>query len=537
MVVVVNKFPYTRKMMKSVQSSTIVDNISLEIGAGVYIFKNLSLSLNGEKSGLVGKNGSGKTTLLRLLVGELEPTEGKIDRRVDIAYLPQDYQLDLAKTISEILELEHSNDYGIEDRALKHFDKLNFKNVDFSRRLKTLSGGERMKVVLVKLLISKPGFLIMDEPTNNLDQDSRGSVYDLIRNWDKGLLVVSHDRELLGLVDQILELTPKGLNIYGGNYNIYKAQKELEEEAQEKHLVAAKEDFNKTKKQAQKTKEKQEKRSAVGKKFRDTGSQPKIILNTMRSWSEKTTARLKKLHQARVEDAEEKFRKAKENIAPKNKINVDLSGTAVPAGKLVFDMKNINFSYSESNKLFQDLNLTVHGPARIAIKGPNGSGKTTLVRLMLGELKTSSGETSLGIERSAYLDQNTDILNNEETLVQNVKRISGLEDDLARVWLARFLFRGDTAFKKARVLSGGERMRAALACILAGENPPQLLILDEPTNNLDFDSIERIESALLNFRGALIVISHDQHFLGNIGVDKEIKLPQTRGKPHICYTG
>lgn len=510
--------------MKPASSSIIADNISFEARAGFPIFKNLSFSLNGEKSGLVGKNGTGKTTLLRLLVGELEPTEGKIQSGVKITYLPQDYQLDLTQTIAEILDLKSSNDYGIEDKAIKYFEKLNFKNPDFSRQLKTLSGGERMKVVLVKLLISKPDFIILDEPTNNLDHDSKSAVYELIRNWGKGLLVVSHDRELLNLLDQMLELTPKGLSIYGGNYDSYKEQKELEEEAQEKHLITAKEDLKKTKRQAQKTKEKQEKRSAAGKKFRDTGSQPKIILNTMRQWAEKTSSRLKKLHREKMEEAEENFKEAKEKILPKNKINVDLSGTAVPAGKLVVEMEDVSFSYPDGGGLFKDFNLAIHGPARIAINGPNGSGKTTLVRLILGELEPLSGEIFLGVERFAYLDQNTLILDNEKKLVENVKEISGLEDDEARVWLARFLFRADTAFKKAGVLSGGEQMRAVLACILAGEKPPQLLILDEPTNNLDLDSIERIESALLNFRGTLIVISHDREFLDNVGVEREINL-------------
>ena len=501
----------------------IADNISYEPRAGFPIFKNLSLSLYNEKSGLVGKNGSGKTTLLKLLVQELEPTEGRIYRRGTISYLPQDYQLDLSQTVSEALELEKSSDYGIKDKANKHFENLNFKDVDFSRKLETLSGGERMKVIIVKLLISNADFLILDEPTNNLDRSSREAVYELIKGWNNGLLVVSHDRELLNLLDQIFELTEKGLNLYGGNYDSYKAQKELEMSAIKRDLITAREDLKKTKKQAQRTKEKQEKRSAAGKKYRETGSQSKIILNTMRQWAEKTSSRLKKLHKERMEEAENKFREVKEKISPENKINVDLSATSVPRGKLVVNMENVHFSYPD-RMLFNNFNLTIHGPERIVIKGPNGSGKTTLVKLIFGELKPSAGEIYVGVERRAYLDQSTAILEGQKTLIENVKAISKLEDAEARVWLARFLFRGGTAFKKAEMLSGGERMRAALACILAGNEPPQFMVLDEPTNNLDLDSIERIESALLNFKGTLIVISHDNKFLDNIGVNREINL-------------
>ena len=207
--------------------SIIADNISFEARAGFPIFKNLSFSLNGEKTGLVGQNGTGKTTLLRLIIGELEPTEGKIQKKGTFAYLPQDYQIDLDQTIAEVLDLDASSDYGIEDKAIRNFEKFNFKNPDFSRKLSSLSGGEKMKVILVKLLISEPDFIILDEPTNNLDQNSRKAVYELIKNWDKGLLVVSHDRELLNFLGQILELTLKRLNTYGGNYYNYKVQKKL----------------------------------------------------------------------------------------------------------------------------------------------------------------------------------------------------------------------------------------------------------------------------------------------------------------------
>jgi len=511
--------------MKSVNQSIIGDDISFELQDGSFLFKNLSFSLNNEKSGLVGKNGVGKTTLLKLLAGELKPTIGKINKQANISYLPQDYQLDITQTIFEALNIKNNSDHGIEDKIINHFKKMNFIDIDFSRPLKTLSGGERMKVVIVKLLISNPDFIILDEPTNNLDYDSKSIVYEIIKNWNKGLLVVSHDRELLNLLDQILELTPKGLSVYGGNYDSYRMQKDIEEEALEKQLVTNKENFNKTKKQAQKTKEKQEKRSSLGKKSRDTGSESKMALNTMKGWAEKTSSKLEKIHKERVGDATKKLKEAKERILPKNKINVDLSETIVPSGKLIIKIKDINFSYKNSSKnLLSDFNLIIHGPAHIAINGPNGIGKTTLVKLITGELKPLSGEVYLGVDRISYLDQGVTILDSKKSLFDNIKELSKLEDYEVRVWLARFLFRADDAFKKVSSLSGGERMRAALACVLAGEKPPQLLILDEPTNNLDIDSIERIESALLNFKGVLIVISHDNEFLNKIGIDREVNL-------------
>src|SRR3989338_10820739 len=498
------------------QNSVIVANdISFEVRGGVSIFKNLSVSLNGKKSGLVGKNGVGKTTLLRLFVREVEPTKGKIQKTGAISYLPQDYQLNLNQSVADVLGIKNTlealakikegekdpglikivgNDWDIQDRVSGKFEQLNIESLSFDRLLNSLSGGERTKDVLAKLLISEPDFIILYYPTNNLDHSSREIIYELVKNWERGLLVVSHDRNLLNLLDQTLELSNKGLK--------------------------------KTKKQAQKTKEKQQKRSSQGKKMRDKIGMPKIILGRMKETSETTSSRLQEQHAKRIEGAVNNLEQAKEKISPENQINVDLSGTIVPTGKLIVEIKDVSFSYDDGKKLFQKFNLILHGPVRLALNGPNGSGKTTLIKLILNEIKPLSGEISLGVEKLAYLDQSVAILNKDKTLVENLKSFSGLDDNLARKWLARFLFRGQDVFKKADVLSGGERMRAALACILAGDKPPKLLVLDEPTNNLDLNSIEQIESALLNFRGSLVVISNDKNFLKNIGIKEEINLPQ-----------
>ncbi|MBI2676435.1 MAG: ABC-F family ATP-binding cassette domain-containing protein [Candidatus Yanofskybacteria bacterium] len=526
-------------------SIIVTNDISFEVRSGVSIFRNLSVSFNGEKTGLVGKNGSGKTTLLRLLFGELEPTSGKIQRAGHIVYLPQDYQLNLQQTVSETLgvkeklealnKVESGNkssellevvgkDWDIQSRISEIFKRLKIEGLNLNRVLSSLSGGERTKVVIAKLLISKPEFIILDEPTNNLDRESREIIYELIKNWQHGLLVVSHDRNLLNLLDQILELSNGKLKIYGGNYDNYKEQKGLEEQAVKRQLVGAEQELKKIKKQAQRTKEKQQKRSSQGKKLRDKIGMPKIILGKMKETSETTSSRLQKLHEKRIEGAVSNLDEAKAKISPENQINVDLSGTKVPTGKLIVETKDLNFSYEDNKPLFQNFTISLHGPIRLALNGPNGSGKTTLIKLFLKELEPLNGEVSLGVDKFAYLDQDVAVLQKDKTLIDNLKHISNLDDNIARKWLARFLFRNEDVFKKVEVLSGGERMRAALACILAGDKPPQLLILDEPTNNLDLDSIEQIESALLNFQGALIVISHDRNFLRNIGVREEITL-------------
>jgi ATPase subunit of ABC transporter with duplicated ATPase domains len=243
----------------------------------------------------------------------------------------------------------------------------------------------------------------------------------------------------------------------------------------------------------------------------------------MKKHAQQTTSKLNKIHEERVSAVSDNLQNAKDKISPENRIVVDLRRTQIPNGKLVAEFKAVKFSY-ESKSLFNEFNLIIYGPERLAINGPNGSGKSTLVKLLLGELKPESGEITKWVEHSAYLDQHVAILDKTKTVLENLKLISGLDETMGRNWLARFLFSADDVFKKVEILSGGERVRAALACILAGDIPPKLLVLDEPTNNLDLNSIEQIESALLNFEGALVVISHDKSFLQNIGISKEINL-------------
>ncbi len=491
-------------------------DISFETKPGVFLFKNLTLSLNKEKTGLVGKNGVGKTTLIRLIIGELKPVSGIIERQTHIAYLPQDYQINMELSVARTLKTEK------EHEALRALAQIGLQHIQLDRPMNSLSGGERTRVVLASLLIQEARFLILDEPTNNLDQEARQAVYNLIQRWKGGLLVISHDRTLLNFMDRIVELSDKELKIYGGNYEMYVEQKGLEEEALQRQLSDAEREVKKVKRQAQATKERQQKRSSHGKKVAPDLGLPKAVLNEMRKHAQETSGKLKKIHEDKINDASDKMKKAREAISPDNRIEVDLSQTKIPNSKLVAEFENVGFSYNKP--LLDEFNLIIYGPERVAINGPNGSGKTTLVKLLLGELKPLAGEITLGIKHSAYLDQNVDLLDKEKTVLENLRAIAGLDEKASRNWLALFLFPADDVFKKIGVLSGGERMRAALACILAGDTPPQLLILDEPTNNLDVNSIEQIESALLNFEGALIVISHDKNFLNSVRISREVEL-------------
>jgi ATPase subunit of ABC transporter with duplicated ATPase domains len=507
--------------------------------------QELSLSFGMEKTGLVGKNGTGKTSLLEIIVGNRRPASGSVTVNVPYVYLPQDYMFDTDRTIAaamgvqakldaieklkeypgnEDLENIVGLDWDIESRALSELASFGIADASLFKKLRDLSGGERMKVALAGLFINPGRFIILDEPTNNLDRDARHSLYRRIARWESGMIVVSHDRELLDLMDTIVELTEKGVAVYGGNYEEYEKQKNSEREVSLRILATAKQESKKIKKQAQEVHERQQKRTSHAKKNASTQNIPKILLNAMKRSGEETAGMLKTIHEERIESARDKVKKAKERIEDDNHIYVDLSNTEIPKGKLMVEFKEVSYSYSHSSALLSDISFSVYGQDRIGLVGPNGSGKSTVIKLLLKELEPAEGEVFLAAVRYAYLDQSVALLDGSRTLLENVVQISGLDAAAARAWLAGFLFFKKDPFKKVSQLSGGERVRAGLAAVLAGDEPPQLLILDEPTNNLDIDSIKRIESALSQYQGSMLIISHDKKFLDAIGIERYVTI-------------
>lgn len=490
-----------------------VSDLSYWPERSVKIFSGLSFGLCQERVGLVGDNGVGKTTLLRILAGEAKPTSGDVRRAGSVAYLPQDFRFGNTETVGEALS----------GQGLKALKLLGAGHLDAGRELMNLSGGEKIKIFLAKIMSAKPDFIILDEPTNNLDGESRSALYSFIRGWRGGLIVASHDRELLGLMGRILELSPLGIKSYGGNFDDYREQKNLEALAAERQLSVAVQALAKAKKQAQDVKEKRQKQASRGDKNRSRVGASVAVLNKMKDTSEATAARSARIGEKNVESKKKLFVEAKARILPENRISVDLSRTAMPAGKMAVKMSDVFFAYGP-RIIFQNFSLAIFGPRHVSVKGPNGSGKTTLAKLVMGRIAPQLGEVKVGASSVAYLDQGAENLEPASSLLANFQRLSGLDEAESREALAHFLFRGDDVRKNVAVLSGGERVRAALACILSGKEPPSLLVLDEPSNNLDRNSIEKLESALSNYRGALIIISHDRDFLEQVGIDEEISL-------------
>ncbi|WP_421932082.1 ABC-F family ATP-binding cassette domain-containing protein [Phenylobacterium sp.] len=518
-----------------------LERLSYATPDGVSLFDNLSLAFGSERTGLVGRNGVGKTTLLRLIAGELAPASGSVTVRGEIGVLRQAMSPPLGATVADLLgvradidrlvrieESRGSEDdfanalWDLDSRVEQALAAVGLAGQHVDREAATLSGGEATRLALAGLLISEPDLILLDEPTNNLDAEARAMVAEVLRGWKGGAVVVSHDRALLREMDRIVELSGLGAKVYGGNYDLYLERKAAEEAAAAQGLATAERTVVRVAREAQAAREKKARRDAAGQRFADRGGTPKILLGAMAERAENSGAREGRLADKLAEQAGAELAEAQGRVERLRRLAFELPPSGLAAGKGVLAFEDVTFAHPGGRTLAFDLRMT--GPERVAVTGPNGSGKTTLIRLAVGDLQPASGRVTLGV-RAALLDQKTAMLRDDETLVAAFRRLNPTAgDNAARAALARFLFRNVAADKLVGSLSGGERLRAALACVLCADDPPQLLILDEPSNHLDLDSLAAIEAALQAYDGALLVVSHDRDFLEAVGVEREVGL-------------
>jgi ATPase subunit of ABC transporter with duplicated ATPase domains len=493
----------------------VVRDIAYEFSDGRELFKHLSFSLGAARSALVGPNGIGKTCLAKLLAGELEPTSGTIQRHGAIKLFAQ-RQRPEPITVAEYLA-------SVEQWSLTR-DRL-LANIDQQALCTTLSGGQWTRVRLAGAL--DDGFLILDEPTNDLDREGREAVLQFLRAHMDGVLLISHDRECLALCDEILELSNVGLMKFGGSWSDYFVQKQAEHARLNAALDQAKRERDATAAHRIEQHARQEKRNRRGRESAARGGTPKILLGARKAKAQATSGKRDTALLERAQSAVRKAHEALSEIKTDPVMYADLIGRELPTQKLVAEARGFNVRFRDWLYL-HDLDFTWRGNVRVALKGSNGSGKSTLLRALAGESLAIRGELNRGDLVTLYVDQRCSVLDDESSVLDNVRAVApGTEGDI-RTHLARFLFAKDTVFKNAGDLSGGERLRAALARGLLSTNKPELLLLDEPTNNLDLANIEWLENLVREFRGALIVVSHDQQFLDRCGVASELSLNVSR---------
>jgi ATPase subunit of ABC transporter with duplicated ATPase domains len=522
-------------------TSVTCTSLSFAWSDGTSVFEDLDAAFGPGRTGLVGVNGSGKSTLLKLIAGQLAPADGTVRVAGEVGYLPQNVTLDTALRVDETLGIaarraalhaieagdaaeEHfetlGDDWDVEERALATLGELGLGHIDLDRTIGEVSGGESVLLRLAALLLGRPDVLLLDEPTNNLDLHARRRLYSAVASWPGVMIVVSHDRELLDLVDQIADLRSGEITWYGGNYSAYEEALTTEQDAAERMVRVAEADFRKQKRELSDAQVKLARRKKYGQKMFEQKREPKIVMGARRRSAQESAGKHRILHEERLAEARERLDEAVEAVRDDDEIRVDLPYTAVPPGRQVLTLLDLELAYGAR----VGGGLDLRGPERIALIGRNGAGKTTLLRTIAGELEPVSGEAVTHVPLR-FLPQRLDVLDGELTVVENVARFApGATNNRVRARLARFLFRGARADQKAATLSGGERFRAALAALMLAEPAPQLLMLDEPTNNLDMASVRQLTTALESYEGALIVASHDLPFLESIGITRWLLL-------------
>ncbi len=415
-------------------------------------------------------------------------------------------------------------DWTLENRIAETLAKVDLPERDLTRTIKGFSGGERTRIAVARLWLEAPDILLLDEPTNNLDASGRAAILALIDDWRGAALVASHDRDLLEHVDKIVELTPVGVTIFGGGWSDFAAAREARRAAAAGALDRAEGDLRRVKEQVQLQREMKQRKDAAGKAGRFAAGQSKMLLDFKQDRAEASQGAANRLADRQLSAANEALDDAKARFEILVPLNVVAPSVGLPSQKLVLDLENVT-AEAGGRQLFGPLSFRVVGPERIHVAGGNGAGKSTLLRIITGERPPSSGAIRRLDGRIAMLDQYADALDPALTLLANMRAANPeLDDNSAYAGLARFAFRNKLAHQIVATLSGGERLRAAMACLLAAKEPPQVLLLDEPTNHLDIDSIEVIEQALIAYDGALIVVSHDPVFIETIGCVRQIRL-------------
>ncbi|MBB4710305.1 ATPase subunit of ABC transporter with duplicated ATPase domains [Streptomyces luteogriseus] len=528
-------------------ASVVCSNLSFSWPDDTPVFRDLSFTVTTGHTGLVAPNGAGKSTLLKLIAGELRPRTGSLSVEGTLGYLPQSLPLTGDLVVAEVLGVdaviraldavesgdvseEHfttiGDDWDIEERTRAQLDRLGLAGLALDRSLSTLSGGQVVQLGLAAQLLKRPDVLLLDEPTNNLDLEARHRLHDVLSDFTGCLLLVSHDRALLDRMERIAEVGSDDLRFHGGDFTAYEEAVRAEQEVAEKNVRTAEQELKREKREMRQARERAERRASNAARNLKSAGLPRIFAGTMKRGAQESAGRSGQLHSSRVSEAKSRLDEAGRTVREEQRLALDLPDTRVPAGRNLFLGEAMQVHLG-GRQVFAEggVDLTVRGPERIALTGPNGAGKTTLMRLITGELAPHSGEIRRNDGRVAYLSQRLDLLDLDRTVAENFAVFAPERGEAERMnLLARFLFRGARAHLPAGVLSGGERLRATLACVLYAEPAPHLLLFDEPTNNLDLVSAAQLESALNSYQGAFVVISHDERFLAEIGVNRRLRL-------------
>ena len=562
------------------KSAVVLDDLTFTWPDGSRALTGVSGAVGAGRTGLVGRNGSGKSTLLQLIAGILTPVSGSVTVAGDVAYLPQQLTLDTETPVAELLGIGPvlaavravvsgdvdpvhfdtiGDDWDIEARATAALAEAGLPADALDRRVGELSGGEAVLAAVAGIRLRRAAVTLLDEPTNNLDREARARLYALVREWRGALVVVSHDVALLELMDDTAELYGGALSVFGGPYSAWRAWLDAEQDAAARAESDARKDLRREKRQRIEAESKLASRAAMGRKAEAEKRVPKIIAHGRRMEAQVSAGRLRVEVAQKEATARAVLDAAERRVRDDDSVRIDLPDPDVPSGRRIATLDD------------GERRWIIQGPERVALIGPNGAGKTTLLERLVTPPVVERGapahppvvergaqrrdETQMTREASGpegpprfdslrslndrvsahahtdrigYLPQRVDGLDDQATVLQNLQAAAPHTPTAElRNRLARFLLRGDAVLRPVSTLSGGERFRVALARLLLTDPPPQLLVLDEPTNNLDLDTVDQVVDALSAYRGAVLVVSHDDAFLARMGIDLTLQLDRT----------
>ena len=512
------------------------------------LFTGINLSVNRhDKIALIGNNGTGKSTLLKIMAAILKPSSGNVIADTQPYYIPQhfgqydDFTVAQALRVDKKLAALHAilkgettdenlaildDDWTIEERCAEALSYWLPEGENLNRKMQELSGGEKTKVFLAGINIHQPELILLDEPGNHLDTAGRENLYHFIQHTKAALVVVSHDRALLNLFTSIAELSKDGIALYGGNYAFYTEQKQVEAAAFNQQLKNKEKELRKAKEIEREAAERKQKLDARGKKKQEKAGIPTIAMNTLRNNAEKSTAKLKDAHTEKIDALGKAVSNMRKEIPDADKMKIGFYDSVLHRGKVLVNAKGINHAYVDALLWVEPLDITIFSGDRIAVKGWNGKGKTTLLKLLLGDIELQHGSIYRAAFNAMYVDQDYSLINNGLTVYQQAQlyNTNGLQEHEVKSKLSHFLFDKSYWDKLCAVLSGGEKMKLLLCCTTIGHTATDVLVLDEPTNNLDIQNVDILVNALNDYKGTLLIISHDEWFLNTIGIKHSIML-------------
>ncbi|WP_242090249.1 ABC-F family ATP-binding cassette domain-containing protein [Curtobacterium sp. DN_7.5] len=522
-----------------ISPSVVLNDLGFTWPDGTVALDHCTAAFGRGRTALVGRNGAGKSTLVRLVTGQLQPTSGTITTSGPVDLLPQRLAARPGDTVTDLLGIRPTvtalravlggdaspahfdaigDDWDVEEQAAAALSGigLGLDGADLDRPVSTLSGGQAVLVAVAGIRMRRAPIAFLDEPTNNLDRRARWVLLDMVDGWSGTLVLVSHDRELLEHVDETCELRTGALTVFGGTFSAYEEHLAVQQAAALREVRVAEQRHRTEQRQRIEAETKIARRARAGRKSAE--NMPKGWSDERRKHAEQTAGRLRTGYAGDEAAALTAKHEAAARVRVDESITVVLPDPDVPASRSI------------ATVTVRGRDTVVQGPERVAVTGDNGVGKTTLLEQLVGlpaarEHPLPDTRAAAHVDRVGYLPQRKDSLDDAATVFDNVRRGAPAATDAeVKNRLARFLVRGDAVERLAGDLSGGERFRVALAALVLADPPPQLLVLDEPTNDLDLTSVDQLVDALRAYRGALVVVSHDETFLDRLDLTTRVEL-------------